>query len=100
MAIILGVAHMLMGICLSAFNGMYFNHRVDVYFEFIPQLLFMLCLFGYMCFLIFFKWASSQQRWTNYGIAPPFLLNTMIQMFLSPFGLKAEDKLFDGQVFS
>jgi len=67
------------------------------FFEFIPQLFFMLCIFGYMVFLIFYKWAAPQSHWNAYGIAPPFLLNVMIQMFLSPVNLLAENTLFDGQ---
>jgi len=97
LSIILGVTQMSVGIILSAFNGIYFGHMVDVYFEFIPQLLFMLCLFGYLVFLIFFKWAAPTSHWQALGIAPPFLLNTMIQMFLSPLNLKQEDTLFHGQ---
>jgi len=46
---------MTFGIVLSAFNHIYFSDHLGLYFEFIPQLLFMLCTFGYMIFLIFFK---------------------------------------------
>jgi V-type H+-transporting ATPase subunit a len=97
LSIILGVTQMTVGIILSAFNGVHFGHMVDVYFEFVPQLLFMLCLFGYLCFLIFFKWAAPIDYWGPVSGAPPFLLNTMIQMFLSPFNLKKEDTLYEGQ---
>jgi len=76
----------------------YFRHHVDVYFEFAPQLLFMMSLFGYMVFLIIYKWSSGPQHWIDLGSpSPPFLLNVMIQMFLSPVNLKIENKLFNGQ---
>src|SRR5689334_7403383 len=84
---------MTMGIVLSAFNGAYFRHTMDIYLEFLPRLLFMLSLFGYLVFLILLKWG---QNWS--GSTPPFILNVMINMFLSPFSLAPEDKLFNGQV--
>ena len=99
LSIILGVTQMVLGICLSAFNGFYFRHYVDIICEFIPQLLFMLCLFGYLCFLILFKWTTPYSHWVEVGYDPPFLLNVMIQMFLSPLNLAKENTLFPAQVF-
>jgi V-type H+-transporting ATPase subunit a len=98
MSIILGVTQMVLGIILSAFNGVYFGHYIDIFVEFIPQLLFMLCLFGYMVFLIIYKWSVPYSHWTDVmKNNPPFLLNVMIQMFLSPVNLAPENKLFEGQ---
>jgi len=91
---------MVLGIILSAFNGVYFGHYVDVFFEFLLQLFFMLCLFGYMVFLIIYKWAVPITHWATIvpgGNSPPFLLNVMIQMFLSPVNLKPENTVFSGQ---
>jgi len=100
LSITFGVTQMVMGLILSAFNGIYFGHYVDVFFEFLPQLLFMLCLFGYMVFLIIFKWCVGFPYWATLfpgGTTPPFLLNVMIQMFLSPVNLKPENTVFHGQ---
>jgi V-type H+-transporting ATPase subunit a len=97
LSIILGVTQMIVGICLSAFNGFYFKHYVDVIAEFVPQILFMLCLFGYLVFLCLYKWAQPYSHWIELGIDPPFLLNVMIQMFLSPVNLAKENKLFQQQ---
>jgi len=97
LSIILGVTQMIVGICLSAFNGFYFKHYVDVIAEFVPQILFMLCLFGYLVFLCIFKWAMPFSHWVELGIDPPFLLNVMIQMFLSPVNLAKENTLFHQQ---
>src|SRR5690348_8163894 len=98
LSIIIGVTQMVMGICMSAFNAMYFGHIVDVFAEFIPQLLFMLCLFGYMVILILYKWSLPFSYWVKMNMDPPFLLNVMIQMFLSPVQLAKENTLFQGQV--
>lgn len=56
LAVILGVIHMVFGIFLKAANCLYFKKMVDFYCEFIPQVIFMIVLFGYMDFLIVFKW--------------------------------------------
>jgi V-type H+-transporting ATPase subunit a len=92
MSVIFGVVQMSVGIFLSLLNGIHFHSKINIFCEFLPQILFLLCIFGYMCFLIFFKWATV---WTS---TPPFLLNVMIQMFLHPQGVQQENLLFEGQV--
>eukprot|EP01114_Cavostelium_apophysatum_P022526 TRINITY_DN817_c0_g1_i1.p1 TRINITY_DN817_c0_g1~~TRINITY_DN817_c0_g1_i1.p1 ORF type:complete len:810 (-),score=258.95 TRINITY_DN817_c0_g1_i1:55-2484(-) len=92
MSIIFGVTHMTGGIFLSLLNALHFHHGIDIIGEFIPQVIFLLSLFGYMCFLIIFKWCVN---WS--GQSPPLILNVMINMFLS-FGSLSEDmKMFSGQ---
>ena len=64
MSVILGVAQMVFGICLKATNDLHFRHihggpmdgLLDFICEFIPQIIFMNGIFGYMCWLIIFKW--------------------------------------------
>lgn len=58
-SVILGVAQMCMGITLKAFNALYFKRHVDFYFEFLPQITLLLCLFGFMDFLIIVKWLTD-----------------------------------------
>lgn len=55
-AVIIAVFHMTLGIFVKASNAIYFKNWLDFIFEFIPQLVFMTCLFAYMDFLIVFKW--------------------------------------------
>jgi len=94
MSVIFGVTHMTGGIFLSLLNALHFHHGIDIIGEFIPQVLFLLSLFGYMCFLIIFKWCTD---WT--GRNPPLILNVMISMFLSPTHLSDDNKMFDGQLY-
>lgn len=47
---------MTFGIVLKAVNSLYFKKKLIFYFEFIPQIIFLVALFGYMDFLIIFKW--------------------------------------------
>lgn len=56
LSIIIGVVHMLFGVCMSLPNHIHLRRKMNIILEFIPQFLFLLCLFGYMVFMIFFKW--------------------------------------------
>lgn len=56
MSIIVGILHMVGGVCLSTVNFNFFKRRLDIFTMFLPQVLFVLCLFGYMCFMMFWKW--------------------------------------------
>lgn len=70
LSIIIGVLHMMLGIFMKGANAFYFKAPLDFFFEFIPQVIFMSCTFGYMCICIFIKWATD---WT--GRTPPSILN-------------------------
>mmetsp|Transcript_19821 Transcript_19821/g.29639 ORF Transcript_19821/g.29639 Transcript_19821/m.29639 type:complete len:859 (+) Transcript_19821:31-2607(+) len=91
MSVVLGVTQMLFGISLGAFNYTYFGDYLSLYFVWIPQMVFMICTFGYMCFMIILKWCQDYSK----DPAPPALIQTMIKMFLSPG--KIEAPLYSGQ---
>jgi len=55
-AVILGILQMSLGICMKGFNAIHFRSTIDFCFEFIPQILLILCLFGWMDILIIAKW--------------------------------------------
>ena len=95
MAIILGVIQMSFGIVLATFNHSFFGNSVQNYLEFLPQILFMLCIFGYLCLMIVYKWCVN---WREIGVgSAPNLLNTLIFMFLSPGKVAPQDQLYMGQ---
>ena len=58
-SVIIGVFQMTIGIILKGLNAIYYKNLVDCFFVFIPQLIFMLILFGYMDALIFLKWSVN-----------------------------------------
>jgi len=95
LSIILGVCQMSMGIFVSLFNALHFNKKIDIWGVFLPQILFLQALFGYMCLLIIVKWLTP---WPDPSKAP-FLLTVMINMFLSPTSLADEDRVFSGQLY-
>lgn len=69
---------MTFGIVLKAVNSIHFKKFLDLYFEFIPQIIFMVLLFGYMDFLIIFKWLKpwpEQDSWKA-----PSIITTLINL--------------------
>ena len=80
LAVIIGVIHMTLGIFLKGFNTIYFSRKIDFFFEFLPQLIILLALFGYMDFLIILKWLTD---FTGREDKAPSIIQTMISMFIS-----------------
>ena len=89
------------GICLSVFNYTYFKKSLSVWTEFIPQILFMQCIFGYLCFTIIYKWSIPWYELDANGNPrniPPGLLNMLISMFLQPGSVEKANELYPHQV--
>ena len=60
-AVIIGVLHMSLGVGLKALNNIYFKHTLELFHEFIPQILILWVLFGYMDILIIIKWLTNYE---------------------------------------
>lgn len=118
MSILLGVAQMNLGIIISYFNARFFGSSVDIRYiifsslqsplqdlkckqaagllfsfslsrhQFVPQMIFLNSLFGYLSLLILIKWCTGSQA---------DLYHVMIYMFLSPTDDLGENELFWGQ---
>ncbi|KAK9998447.1 hypothetical protein SO802_018050 [Lithocarpus litseifolius] len=88
MSILLGVVQMNLGIILSYFNARFFSSSLDVRYQFVPQVIFLNSLFGYLSLLIIIKWCTGSQA---------DLYHVMIYMFLSPTDNLGENQLFWGQ---
>ena len=58
-SVIIGVIQMTLGIFLRGLNNLYFGDYLGFFLEFIPQIIFMTLLFGYMIALIFIKWNTD-----------------------------------------
>ncbi|XP_030447034.2 V-type proton ATPase subunit a3-like isoform X1 [Syzygium oleosum] len=90
MSILLGVAQMNLGIVLSYFNARFFANDLNIRYQFVPQMIFLNSLFGYLSLLIIVKWCTGSQA---------DLYHVMIYMFLSPMEDLGENQLFVGQKF-
>ncbi|XP_034676945.1 V-type proton ATPase subunit a2-like isoform X1 [Vitis riparia] len=88
MSILLGVAQMNLGIILSYFNATFFGNNLNIWYQFVPQMIFLNSLFGYLSLLIIVKWCMGSQA---------DLYHVMIYMFLSPTDDLGENQLFVGQ---
>ena len=92
LSIIFGVVHMIFGVTMSIVNFNHFRRRVNIFLEFLPQVLFLILLFAYMVFMMFFKWlAYSPKLEQPYspGCAPSVLI-MFINMML--FGTNVAQK--------
>ncbi|CAL1269977.1 unnamed protein product [Larinioides sclopetarius] len=81
-SIILGVAQMLFGVMLSVWNHIHFRRYINIICEFIPQLLFLLSIFGYLVVLIILKWFWYDATLLS---CAPSLLISLINMFLMTY---------------
>ncbi|XP_075912673.1 V-type proton ATPase 116 kDa subunit a 1-like isoform X3 [Petromyzon marinus] len=85
MSVIVGITHMVSGIILSLFNHIYFQKPWNIICDFVPEMIFILALLGYLVVLIFFKWIAYQAKESQH--APSILIN-FINMFLFTYDEK------------
>jgi len=76
-AIILGFCQMFFGLVLALFNHLYFKNYLKIVCEWIPQMIFLLCIVGYLCAIIIYKWVV----WQEPSSAPSLLIG-LINMFM------------------
>ena len=68
---------MLFGIILKASNAIHFGAFLDLFFEAIPQFVFLSITFGYMSFLIIVKWLKNFD-----GVEKPISIITLFINFV------------------
>ncbi|XP_026499484.2 V-type proton ATPase 116 kDa subunit a 1-like [Vanessa tameamea] len=87
MSIIIGIVHMMFGLCLSLFNHTYFKRYYAIYLQFIPQVLFLACLFMWLVILIYMKWFMFSGKYVEIkrgaGCAPLILILFIDMVLLS-----------------
>ncbi|KAL6737505.1 hypothetical protein Aduo_011141 [Ancylostoma duodenale] len=89
MSVIIGVLQMTFGVFLSLLNHIFFNSKVDILTNFIPQLVFLSCIFIYLCGQMVVKWVFfSVEKGIVLGMeypgsyCAPSLLIGLINMFM------------------
>ena len=111
-SIIIGVIHMMFGLCISFWNNKFFSKALNITCEFIPQVLFLCCMFGYMALLMFHKWTAYAAGGFDGDVTTtercaPSILITFINMILFKYGEDVvplspecgEPYMFAGQTF-
>lgn len=77
-------------------NHIRFKRPIDIWANFVPQLIFLQSIFGYLVICILYKWSID---WSTATTQPPSLLNMLISMFLEPGTVAPETQLYAGQGF-
>jgi len=103
LSIIFGVAHMIFGVAMSVINMIHFKRPIDIFLQFLPQMLFLILLFAYMVFMMMFKWVTYGGKMEGQEYSPgcaPSVLILFINMMLFgstevPEGCK--EFMFDAQ---
>lgn len=95
LSILLGVSQMVFGLACKTANCIYFKKWKDLLFENIPEYIFLLSIFGYLCVIVVYKWCTN---WVGLGLPAPALLDTLLGMLLE-FGspIPKEQVLYTGQ---
>jgi V-type H+-transporting ATPase subunit a len=93
LSIIFGVVHMILGLSISVINSKHFRKTSLIILEFVPQVTFLLLLFGYLVFMIFFKWikfSGKTEQPFSPGCAPSVLVYFINMMLFN------KNKALDG----
>uniref|UniRef100_A0A4W5NBS0 V-type proton ATPase subunit a n=1 Tax=Hucho hucho TaxID=62062 RepID=A0A4W5NBS0_9TELE len=93
MSVIVGIIHMSFGVILGVFNHLHFRKKFNLYLVFLPEMLFLLCLFGYLVFMIIYKWLAFSAR--DSQMAPSILIHFINMFLMQGDGVPP---LFPGQV--
>ena len=85
---------MTFALCLQVPNHIRFKRRLDIWANFVPQMIFLQSIFGYLIVCIIYKWCVD---WSKASTEPPSLLMMLIAMFLSPGTVEERVRLYKGQ---
>ena len=94
LSVIYGISIMILGIILKGLNDLFFYDFLSFLFEFIPQIIFMSLLFGYMNILIYIKW---NKNWEDTSKAPS-IISQMINIILKKGSI--ENKPIWGKLYN
>ncbi|NP_001083384.1 ATPase H+ transporting V0 subunit a4 L homeolog [Xenopus laevis] len=94
MSVILGITQMVFGVMLALFNHVHFKRSINIILQFIPEMIFIICLFGYLVFMIIFKWCKYDAYTSQKA---PSILIHFINMFLFNYSDPTNLPLYEHQ---
>ncbi|XP_053574917.1 V-type proton ATPase 116 kDa subunit a 4 [Bombina bombina] len=94
MSVVMGITQMIFGVVLGLFNHVNFKRTMNILLQFIPEMIFILCLFGYLVFMVIFKWCTYNVY--NSQAAPSILIH-FINMFLFNYNDPTNAPLYEHQ---
>lgn len=95
-SIIIGIMQMVFGLVLGLLNHIYFRRKISILLEFLPQIIFIVLIFVYLCLMIFIKWikySGTDDPLT--GVCGPNLLIGLINMFFFKNSALRDDGTID-----
>lgn len=99
-SIIIGIMQMTFGLILALLNHLFFGRTINIFFEFIPQIIFLAFVFIYLCLMIFIKWikySGAPNDWTGPGCAPNLLIELIGMFFFKSSATSECQILYPGQ---
>jgi V-type H+-transporting ATPase subunit a len=73
LSVLFGVLQMIVGVIFRWMNAVHDRNFIDFFFECVPMMIFMICFFGWMDFMILYKWVNPVSN-------PPSIINSLICM--------------------
>ncbi|CAD6196647.1 unnamed protein product [Caenorhabditis auriculariae] len=114
-SIILGISQMAFGIMLSLMNYTHNRSLVDIFFVFIPQCLFLGCIFVYLCIQVIMKWiffyvnpafvfghlypGANCAPSLLIGLINMFMMKSRDPQFIINYGTGSKNVTIDGKVY-
>lgn len=104
LSVIIGVTHMIFGVCMQIPNHIELKRYWNILLDFVPQIVFLVSLFGYLVFMMIFKWivydAQSEDIEKGTSCAPSILIyfiDMMLQRQTVPTVRCTESWMFTAQ---
>ncbi|KAM4748523.1 V-type proton ATPase 116 kDa subunit a 4 [Rhinophrynus dorsalis] len=94
MSVVLGITQMVFGVILGLLNHINFRRHMNIILQFVPEMIFILCLFGYLVFMIIFKWCQYNVYTSQKA---PSILIHFINMFLFNYNDPSNAPLYEHQ---
>jgi V-type H+-transporting ATPase subunit a len=99
-SVIIGIMQMFFGLILALLNHLFFGRMINVWFEFIPQVIFLTFIFVYLCIMILIKWLKFVGSPDSTQCAPNLLIELINMFFLKSSSVDDNGNVSCRQLYS